>query len=423
MKITSNANLIISISIVFLIFTPLSFANALESKTGITHSSKVWIPEEEFLSYFDSNGIYTVVGNVKNENNFAVIPTISVSVKDDNRMYSNTIQHVPLAAGKEIPFKIKFPEVIGNTPILMPSKLTFDKTDEEPIPIEVFYDKTLIIHEDGHITGKIQNTGDKTIHYPKVFAVVHGYERVLDIVQNMEFIEKIEPGEVVDFSMYPDPSITTDIYYYSCFAVTDSFVRPVYTERNGEKFYFRYDSGSWYTAPQFNEKGTELTMRTQNSFPIGTYANFEFPLFSEDEKFSVFVNDEVKKNIQSIDEMKNWHVAFNVEPLESGEIRITGFKEGYDPGDAVLIPDWIKFSAAKWVDKEIGNDVFVRGIDFMIKEKIIIVSGTSDEIQHRATIIPDWFRNNALWWSQDNIDNEAFAKGLEYLITHGIVRV
>ncbi|MDH3737321.1 MAG: peptidase [Nitrosopumilus sp.] len=423
MKFTINASLIISIFFVFLIFTPLSFANALESKTGVTHSSKVWIPEEEFLSYFDSNGIYTVVGNVKNENNFAVIPTISVSVKDDDIMYSNTIQHVPLAAGKEIPFKIKFPEVIGNTPILMPSKMTFDKTEKEPISIEVFYDKTLIIHEDGHITGKIQNTGDKTIHYPKVFAVVHGYEKVLDIVQNMNFIEKIGPGEVVDFSMYPDPSITSDIYYYSCFAVTDSFVRPVYTERNGEKFYFRYDSGSWYTAPQFNEKGTELTMRTQNSFPIGTYANFEFPSFSEDEKFSVFVNNELKKNIQSIDEMKNWHVAFNVEPLESGEIKITGFKEGYDPGDAVLIPDWIKFSAAWWADKEIDNDVFVRGIDFMIKEKIIIVSGTSDEIQNRELIIPEWFRNNALWWSQDNINNETFAKGLEYLINHGIVQV
>ena len=422
MKLALNASLIIFISLAVLIFTPFSFANASESNTEIIYSSKVWIPEEEFLSYFDSNGVYTVVGNVKNENNFAVIPMISVSVKDDNIMYSKTIEHVPLAAGKEIPFKIKFTEVTGNTPILMPSKLTFEKTEKEPLPIEVIYDKTLIMHEDGHITGKIQNTGDKTIHYPKVFAVVHGYELVLDIVQNMEFIEKIEPGEVLDFSMYPDPSITSDIYYYSCFAVTDSFVRPVYTERNGEKFYFRYDSGSWYTAPQFNEKGTELTMRTQNSFPIGTYTNFEFPLFSEDEKFSVFVNNEMKKNIQSIDEMKNWHVAFEVDPFESGEIRIIGFKEGYNPGDAVLIPDWIKVGAAKWADKEVGNDVFLRGVDFMIKERII-VSSTSDEIQNREIIIPEWFRNNASWWSQDYIDNKTFARGLEYLINHRIIQM
>ena len=35
----------------------------------------VFVPLEEYLGYFDSNGIYTVVGNVKNENTFAVIPT------------------------------------------------------------------------------------------------------------------------------------------------------------------------------------------------------------------------------------------------------------------------------------------------------------------------------------------------------------
>ena len=94
----------------------------------------------------------------------------------------------------------------------------------------------------------------------------------------------------------------------------------------------------------------------------------------------------------------------------------------YDPGDAVLIPDWIKFGAAKWADKEVVNDVFVRGIDFMIKERIIVLA-TSDEIQNREIIIPEWFRNNASWWSQDNIDNKTFAKGLEYLINHRIIQV
>ncbi len=423
MEFRINTILAIFILTIFFVFTQFSYANELETESSFVNSSKVWIPEEEFLAYFDSNGIYTVVGNIKNENNFAIIPTITVSINDENKMHLKTIQHVPLSAGTEIPFKIKFPEVTGNTPVLMPSQLTFEKTEKDPISIEILYDKTLIKHEDGHITGRIQNTGDKTIYYPKVFAVVHGYEMVLDIAQNMEFIEKIEPGEIVDFSMYPDPSITSDIYYYSCFAVTDSFVRPVYTERNGEKFYFRYDSGSWYTAPQFSEKGTELTMRTLNSFPLETYANFEFPLFSEDEKFSVFVNDEPKKSIQSIDEMQNWHVAFIVEPNESGEIRIIGFKEGYDPGEAVLIPDWIKFSAASWAEGEIEDEVFVRGIEFMIKEKIISISTTSDEIQNIETTIPKWFRNIALWWSQDNIENTTFAKGLEYLINRGIIQI
>ena len=67
------------------------------------------------------------------------------------------------------------------------------------------------------------------------------------------------------------------------------------SERNGEIFYFRYDSGTWFTAPQFNDIGTEMTLRTQNSFPLKTYANFEFPSFSENEKFSVYLNGQEKK--------------------------------------------------------------------------------------------------------------------------------
>ena len=47
--------------------------------------------------------------------------------------------------------------------------------------------KLLIKHDDGHITGRIQNTGDQTIYFPKIYAVVHGYENVLDITQNIEF--------------------------------------------------------------------------------------------------------------------------------------------------------------------------------------------------------------------------------------------
>ena len=383
----------------------------------------VSIPEDEFISFFDSNGIFTVVGNVKNSENFSILPTVLINIQDSDEKISKSFEHVTIPPGKELPFKIKLPEIKSESPILEKPGLSYIPVEHTSSKIQVIYDETLVQHKDGHLTGKIINHGEVPVYNVKVFAIIHGFDHVLDMGQNIDIIEKLEPGETMDFVMYPDPSIESEISYYSCFAVTDSFVRPVYTERNGEKFYFRYDSGSWYTAPQFNEKGTELIMRTQNSFPVGTYANFEFPVFSEDEKFNVFVNNEPKKNIQSIDEMQNWHVAFDVEPYERGEIRIVGFKEGYDPGDAILIPDWIKKSAAWWADSKIEDDVFLRGIEFMIKEKIIIIdSKTENEIQTEEKAIPKWFRNNAAWWSQDNIENETFAKGLEYLVNYGIIK-
>ena len=38
--------------------------------------AEVWIPENEFVGYFDSNGIYTVVGTIKNSEESGIIPTV-----------------------------------------------------------------------------------------------------------------------------------------------------------------------------------------------------------------------------------------------------------------------------------------------------------------------------------------------------------
>ena len=216
------------------------------------------------------------------------------------------------------------------------------------VPIIVLYDETLIKHDDGHLTGRIQNTGEQTIYNPKIFAVIHRYEKVLDIGQNIELIEKIEPGEILDFSMYPDPSITDEIFYYSCFASVDTTVILVTAKKNDGNFDFRYDSGAWYSAAKFDETGTTLSISGYNSYPLETYANFEFPPISGNEKFSVTLNDEPVSFIQSIDEMGFWHVVFQVNPISQGTLKISGFDKGLPP-EIPKIPQWIKTNANWWV--------------------------------------------------------------------------
>ncbi len=383
--------------------------------------AEVWIPEDEFTSFFDINDHYTVVGVVKNSEGYPVIPTITLNIEDENQLISKSFEHAPVLPSMELPFKIKFPEITSKSPILLDPNVSFVPTEKTPTGIEVIYDKTLVTHEDGHLTGRIINNGTSTVYNVKVLAIIHGHEKVLDMGQNVEMIEKMEPGEIRSFTMYPDPSITDDVFYYSCFAPSDTTIVPVYTERNGEKFYFRYDAGTWYYDAEFNEKGTELSMKTQTSFSVETYANFEFPQFSEDEKFNVYVNGEQKEFIQSIDEMNNWHVAFIVEPRESGEILITGFSEGWDPGEGILIPDWVKFNTGWWAEGEIDDSDFVRGLKFLIQEEIIKISET--ENSNTISYVPQWVRYNALWWSNDLIDDETFVVTIQYLIEQEIIKI
>ncbi len=383
--------------------------------------AEVFVPLHEYLGYFDSTGIYTVVGNVKNENSFAIIPTITVSVIDDSDIISKTIKHVPLAAGKEIPFKIKFPELTSNTPILVNPEITFEKTITDEIPIQILYDKTLIKHDDGHITGRIQNIGEETIYYPKIYAVVHGYENVLDITQNIELIEKIEPGQILDFSMYPDPAIIEDVFYYSCFAPVDTTVIPVTAKKDDGNFDFRYDSGAWYSAAKFDETGTTLSIKGYNSYPLETYANFEFPPISGDEKFSVTLNDEPVEFIQSIDEMGYWHVAFKVGPTSQGILKISGFEKGLPP-ELPKIPQWIKVNTEWWITNQISDIEFLEGIDFLFEKQIISVP-ERDVLSESQWKIPQWVKVSAEWWHEEKISDDDFLNIIENLVQRKIIVV
>lgn len=381
----------------------------------------VFIPTQEYIGYFDNEGVYTVGGNVKNQNDFALIPTISITVIDGENTFTKTITHVAIPPRTDIPFKIKLPEITDDAPILLEPKLKFVKTEKDPISITILYDKTLIKHDDGHVTGRIINNGNQTIFNPTVLAIANGHEKMLDVVSNIEYIEKIEPGEMKEFSMYPDPSITEDIFYYSCFAPVDSTVIPISTKKNGGDFDFRYDSGAWYSAAKFNEEGTTLTMRGYNSYPLETYANFEFPQISGKEKFNVTLNDKPVQFIQSIDDMGFWHVAFTVGPTSQGTLKITGFEKGLPPVTS-KIPQWIKTNANWWSTDQISDPEFLEGIAFLFEKGILSVPSKEITVQSNWKI-PSWVKTASLWWSEDKISDDDYLNIIENLVKRKIILV
>ncbi len=291
-------------------------------------SGEVLIPDEEFAGYFDSNGIYTIVGVVKNTENYAITSHVDISVNDGGKIIPVGQDLPSVGANKDMPFKIRVPQVGNKNIILEKPTVTFSKSiTPPPSETHVLYDKTLIRHDDGHITGRITNDGNHTEYNVKVYAAIHGpNNKFLDAGINMEKIEKIEPGQTITFSIYPDPSIASDVNYYSCFNIGDETVVPLHATRNGEKFNFRYDSTAAFTVNGFDDTGTKLSLYGINSFKIPTYVNFEFPRTSEVEKFDVLVNDKPVKFLQSRDEEGNWHVTFDVDSTTQNAILISGFE-------------------------------------------------------------------------------------------------
>ena len=404
------------------IFLSLVVGLALVAIISPNAYGDVWIPDHEYIGFYDSNGIYQVVGAVKNSEKIPIIPTLTISVKDGDQIITKNFDLVSIMPEHEIPFKYAFPEVNGPEPILNPAEISFIHGIHNNYAIKVMYDETLIVHPDGHITGRIINTGTQTVSDVRLLAVIHGYDHaVLDMGENISPIIDMKPGEIRNFKMYPDPSVESDVWYYSCFAVGDLSVITLNAQRNDETFTIRYDSRMLISYPEFDESGESISFRMDRGWPLQTYVNFEFPRFSDNEEFAVYLDDEKIESIQSIDEMGNWHVAFTVEDQTSGKLLITGFDPEATQTIETMIPDWVRNNAGWWSQAKISDEDFVSGIEFLIQRELIQVPITEKESSDSQ--IPTWVRNNAGWWSQNLISDEDFVSGIEYLIKRGIVSV
>jgi len=88
----------------------------------------------------------------------------------------------------------------------------------------------------------------------------------------------------------------------------------------------------------------------------------------------------------------------------------------------ISIPEWIRNNAKWWSQEQIDDNTFIQGIEYLIKNQIIVLPQTQQG-NSESTNIPSWIRNNAAWWSDKKIDDKTFVQGLEFLIQKGIIHV
>jgi hypothetical protein len=88
--------------------------------------------------------------------------------------------------------------------------------------------------------------------------------------------------------------------------------------------------------------------------------------------------------------------------------------------DEQIVPEWVKNNAGWWANDQIPDSAFIDGIEFLIKDGIIVVSNTQ-QVESHANGIPEWVKNNAGWWANDQIPDSAFIDGIEFLIKKNII--
>ena len=89
----------------------------------------------------------------------------------------------------------------------------------------------------------------------------------------------------------------------------------------------------------------------------------------------------------------------------------------------ISIPEWVRNNAGWWSEGKINDSDFASGIEYMIKQKIIVVPISNESKDIEDVSIPEWVRNNAGWWSDRLISDKDFASGIQYLVSKGIISV
>ena len=87
------------------------------------------------------------------------------------------------------------------------------------------------------------------------------------------------------------------------------------------------------------------------------------------------------------------------------------------------IPEWIKGVAKFWISEQIDDRGFMQVIEYLIKNKIIVVPYAETPENLDMPEIPIWIKMNAEFWINDQISDDEFSIGLEWLINNGIIRV
>ena len=87
------------------------------------------------------------------------------------------------------------------------------------------------------------------------------------------------------------------------------------------------------------------------------------------------------------------------------------------------IPEWVKNTAGWWATNQIDDSSFLQGIQYLIKEGIMVISHTETSESTGSQEVPSWIKNNAGWWADGQIDDNSFVSGIQWLISNGIIVV
>ena len=88
-----------------------------------------------------------------------------------------------------------------------------------------------------------------------------------------------------------------------------------------------------------------------------------------------------------------------------------------------ILPAWIKNNAKWWSENKISDSDFVSAIQYLIKNKIVVMPESQSTVTVTQEKIPYWIKHNAEWRADGNIRESEFIQSIQYLISMEIIKI
>ena len=268
--------------------------------------------------------------------------------------------------------------------------------------------------EKGYTAGKFQKPYDLAIYQNMIFVTdpINKNTQVFDLSGN--FISSFVPSHA-------------NLKYPSEIAISEDRIFLTDTTRAG---IFIYDLDGGPIAEFGSKDDGEKELKKSNDLLI--YGNNLLVVRGENNRIQVFdlegnylrmfgefVPENPNKSVEK-NEAPN-SIAYSNNKFYVGYTGACNVKT-YDATE-IGIPDWIKTNAGWWADGQIPDSAFIDGIEYLIKQEVIVVQNFYEIQLENDSTIPLWVKTNAGWWADGQIPDSAFIDGIEYLIKHGIIKI
>ena len=226
--------------------------------------------------------------------------------------------------GTGAPFKIVLEDSeVSMASIGQPFIYAFNQLDTTYYDILKLNYTNMAVGSERALVGTVENTAPFSVHNVRVYASAHDNNQTQIDSAISKNIPTIEPGQEIQFELIPNPSIKSDVIYYSCAGV--ELDAPITTLKTPDGGFVAYDLQALAKIIdlKYNGSSNSIVFGADHYNPDGGSITMKIPQMYDNQKISVLMDGKPANTAEITADGKTIRIDIFIPP-EEHELQILG---------------------------------------------------------------------------------------------------